>query len=181
MGSKSAQRQDAKQQKKLMKERRKGLEDYEDKMGKAGEKTRKGDKEVAKVERERTKEIEKAERKLSKKAGNPEKKAKIEEDLQHELRKLDKDMNKALREKEKEVGKKTREGNKKAREADKKENKIAQKIYWIVINKNDSPSQEDGVEDDMEVDTEDENGREVTKASWLPRAGHKSGTEYCRF
>jgi hypothetical protein len=166
MGSKQARRQDAKMQNKLMKERRKGLEDYEDEMGKAGEETRKGDKEIAKVEKERAKEIEKAERKLRKKAGDPEKKAKIEEDLQHELRKLDKDMNKALREKEKEVGKKTREGNKKAREANRKENKIAQKIYWIVITREDILAQKGEAEDDVEVDTEDDqNGRELTKAS----------------
>jgi len=132
---KQAQRQDAKQQRKLMTRRLKSFEEYEDKIENAGEETRRGKRKIEEAEREMAKEIAKAERRLSKKAGDPERRAKIEEDLRHELRKIDKD--------------------------------VIKKIYCIVINKDGRSSQE-GMEDDVEVDTEeedDENGPEPKRDS----------------
>jgi hypothetical protein len=136
MGSKEAQKKDAKMQEKLMDERQKGLEEYEKSMEDVEKEVRKYDKELAKVGRERAKEIEKAEKKLGKsKAQDPVERAKIEKELAHELKKYDKEIDKILREKDKEIGKEISEGQKKSQESDKKEQKMTQKIYWIVIDK----------------------------------------------
>ena len=130
MGSKEAQKKDAKMNEKLAKERRKGLEKYEKKMEKAQKKAVKYDREIGKVERDRMKEVAKAERELSGKKGqDPKERVKIEEDLQRELRKLDEEQNQALMDKEEKMEKKMRKGETRFEKTDEKEHKVAQKIY----------------------------------------------------
>jgi len=151
MGSKSAQKKDAKMQKKLMKGRVEGAEKFDEKTLEAEKEARKYDKELMKVERERQKEVAKAEKKLSGKKGqDPEKRAEIEYELEKETRKLDKERNKVLREKAKKVGEKSQDADKELQKSEKKEHKVAQKIYWIVIDKAELLDDEVGVEDDVE-------------------------------
>ncbi|KAN0117368.1 hypothetical protein V8E51_003345 [Hyaloscypha variabilis] len=151
MGSKSAQKKDAKMQKKLMKGRAEGAEKFDEKTSEAEKEARKYDKELMKVERERQKEVAKAEKKLSGKKGqDPEKRAEIEYELEKETRKLDKERNKVLREKAKKVGEKSQDADKELQKSEKKEHKVAQKIYWIVIDKAELLDDEVGVEDDVE-------------------------------
>ena len=151
MGSKSAQNKNAKMQKKLMKERAEGVEKFDEKTLEAEKEARKHDKELMKVERDRQKEVAKADKKLSGTKGqDPEKRAEIEYELQKETRKLDKERDKVLREKAKKVGEKTHDADKELQKSEKKENKVAQKIYWIVIDKVDIVDENIGVEDDVE-------------------------------
>lgn len=151
MGSNQAQKKDAKMNRKMAEARGKGLEKYEKNMEKAQRKAGKYDREIGKVERVRTKEVARAERALSGKKGrDPKERAKIEKDLQRELRKLDKEQSKVLTEKEEEMGKEMRKGESEIKKADGKEHKVAQKIYWIVIDKADRLEQEVGVADDVE-------------------------------
>ncbi|TVY85366.1 hypothetical protein LSUE1_G000298 [Lachnellula suecica] len=150
-GAKSALKKDAKMHKKLMKERRKGREKFAVKMEEAEDEARKCDDDIRKVERKREKEIAKYNKKMDNKASDPEKRAKIQEDFEDEMAKLEREMDEALRHKEKEVGKKTMDGRKESRKSDKKEQRIAQKIYWIVIDKDTS-----GKEASLDGDVDDE-------------------------
>lgn len=155
VGSKQAEKKDAKMQKKLMKRRKEGLEKYEDKMEKVYEVETERDKEIRKIEKERTKELRKAEKHLGKsKAKDPKERAKIEKDLQHEMRKLDKETAKTIGESERKIGKETRSGEREIQRVDEKEHKVAQKIYWIVIDKAERLEREFGVEEDVD-DVED--------------------------
>lgn len=152
MSYRQAKKADAKMHKKLMKERRKGVEKYYEKVHEAQKEGAKCDKDIEKVKREREKEIAKAEKKLSGKKGRDAKeRRKIEEDLEDELRKCDKKIEKEIREKEKKVGKEMGHGEKGLAKVDKKEQKIARKIYWIVIDKADRLDRHLAGEEDVEA------------------------------
>lgn len=158
MGSKQAQKRDEKTQGRLMKKREKAWEEMEKEGEKEYKRARKYDKEIREIEEEKAEEIGKAEKKLSERRGaDPEKRDKVEEDLQ-ELRKLDHDLEEVLRKKEKKVGHREMEqdvhisgkGQRELRKVDAKEGKVAQKIYWIVIDKAETLDKEFGVEEDVE-------------------------------
>ncbi|KAE9364295.1 hypothetical protein N431DRAFT_519634 [Stipitochalara longipes BDJ] len=150
-GSKSAHNQDAKMQKKLLKKRMKLVEEYQKKMEEVEMELRKGDHEVAKIERQRNLEVAKVDKKLEQRGSDPKKRAKIEGALSAELEKLDESMDKALWKKEERVAKKTEKSERKLEKVDKREHKIAQKIYWIVIDKTEN----------FEKDSEPEDGEEA--------------------
>jgi hypothetical protein len=151
MGSKEAQKKDTKMHKKLMKERAKGAEKFDEKRFDAEKEARKYDDELMKIEKDRKKEMAKAEKKLSGKKGqDPEKRVEIEHDLDKKTRKLDREKEKVLREREKKVGEKNKDAEEELQKSEKKEHKVAQKIYWIVIDKADILDGEVGVEDDVE-------------------------------
>ncbi|KAF4627095.1 hypothetical protein G7Y89_g11063 [Cudoniella acicularis] len=85
---------------------------------------------------QRSREMERAEKRLSGKEGNDAKnRASIEENLRKEMRRLDREVAEVVMVKEKKVAEMMRDGNRQMRRADEKEQKIAQKIYWIVIDK----------------------------------------------
>jgi hypothetical protein len=151
MGSKEAQKKDTKMNKKLMKERAKGAEKFDEKMEDAQKEARKYDDELMKIEKERKKETAKAEKKLGGKKGqDPEKRAEIEYDLEKEIRKLDREEEKVLGEKDKRVREKNKDAQQELQKSEKKEHKVAQKIYWVVIDKAETLDQEVGVNDDVE-------------------------------
>jgi hypothetical protein len=151
MGSREAQKKDSKMHKKLMKERAKGAEKFDEKKSDAEKEARKYDDELMKIEKDRRKEMAKAGKKLSGKKGqDPEKRVEIEHDLDKETRKLDREREKVLKEREKKVGEKDRDAQKELQKSEEKEHKVAQKIYWIVIDKADLLDGEVGVEDDVE-------------------------------
>lgn len=151
MGSKEAQKKDAKMHKKLMKERAKGAEKFNEKMQDAQKEARNYDDELLKFEKDRRKETTKAEKKLSGKKGkDPKKRAEIEYELEKETRKLDREEEKVLRKRDKKVGEKSQDAQQELQKSEEKEHKVAQKIYWIVIDKADALDEEVGVEDDVE-------------------------------
>ena len=150
-GSKSAQKQDAKMQKKLIKKRMKLIEEYQKKMEEVEVESRKGDQEVSKIENQKSMKITEAERKLDQKGHNSKKRAKIEATLSVELQKLDENMNKVMTKNEERVAKKTEKSERKLEKVDKREHKIAQKIYWIVIDKVERFENDAVPEDDEEA------------------------------
>ncbi|TVY26866.1 hypothetical protein LHYA1_G004450 [Lachnellula hyalina] len=157
IGSQQAQKKDAKMNRKMARERGKGFEKYEENMRKAQRKAGKYDREIENIERDKTKEVAKVERELSGKKGrDPKDRAKIEKDLQRELRKIDKEQDQVRRKKEEEMDRGMRKGESKIQKADGKEHKVAQKIYWIVIDK------ADRLEQDVEEDVEDAESQKST-------------------
>lgn len=147
MGSKEAQKRDVKSTRNLMKRREKVWEEMGKVSGKEYQKAAEYDKEIRELEEDRAEEIEKAQRKLSgRKGADPKERAKIEEDLEKEIRKIDHDLQKLMRKKERrfgdlDIGNVSVAGHRSYKvqeemdKVDRKENKVAQKIYWIVIDK----------------------------------------------
>jgi hypothetical protein len=70
------------------------------------------------------------------------------------MRKLDLVMQEVVMEKEKGVGKKTAKGQKRLSKMDEKEHKVAQKIYWIVIDKAEVLDEEVGNEDVQRLESD---------------------------
>ncbi|KZF24632.1 hypothetical protein L228DRAFT_266952 [Xylona heveae TC161] len=139
IGAAHARKLEAKQNRKLEKDRSKKSEEQAKKVAKLDEEARDGDEEIAKVERERDKEERKYQEKLAKYAGDgykaEKKRAELKEDYDKEMAKLDKDMSKALQDKESKVGKNMKDINKGMSKLEKKEHKMAQKVLWVVILK----------------------------------------------
>jgi len=154
-GSNSAQKQDAKMQKKLLKKRMKLVEDYRKKMEEVESEMRRGELEVAKIERQKEVQAAKADKKLEQKGHNEKKRAKIEGDLSEELAKLDSNLNKAVRKHEDRVAKKTEKSDRRLEKVDKREHKIAQKIYWIIIEKKERFEKDAGPVNDDDDDDEE--------------------------
>jgi hypothetical protein len=88
---------------------------------------------------------------LKQKGHNLKRRAKIEGALSEELGKLDENIQKVARKNEEKVAKKTEKSDRKLEKVDKREHKIAQKIYWIVIDKTERFEKHVGTEDDEEA------------------------------
>ncbi len=150
-GLKEAQKKDSKVQREIMRDRAEGSKRFDEKRWLADEEARKYDDELMKIEKDRRMEMAKAEKKVSGKKGqDPVERAKIEYDLEKKMRKLDREMEKTLREKALKVGEVNKDGQQELQRAEKTERKMAQKIFWIVIDRADAADQEFGVEDDVE-------------------------------
>ena len=106
---------------------------------------------LSKIENQKSMKITEAERKLDQKGHNSKKRAKIEATLSVELQKLDENMNKVMTKNEERVAKKTEKSEGKLEKVDKREHKIAQKIYWIVIDKVERFENDAVPEDDEEA------------------------------
>ena len=142
MNAAFAARQEAKQIKKLNKERSKGSKKQRSKLEQAEKERQSGQKKVDELERKLTKLGEKTADKLHRKGADSEKRAEIEKEFRKEMRKLVKEVDKESRKRDKKVSEKTKEGAGEWEKVTKKERRIAHRIRWIVISPMDEQQQQ---------------------------------------
>lgn len=153
MGAAQARRVEAKQTKKIQKDRREDAKKGAEKAKDTEKEVRECDEEIAKIERKMDKERAKAEKELAK----GKETYKVEKELAKELAKLEKDRQEEIAEKEKELRKADGRLAKKSSKGDKEQEKTM-KIYWIVIMK------EADAQATQAADLEEEDGSESDAA-----------------
>lgn len=131
LGVKEAQRKDEKMRRALMQSREKGYEGLLRKSREKEEEEMRCNRQIDNLQRERTR----METRLVQADGESLAMLDVEMDIRREMQKLDTEVNKVLQSKERKIGEMEWEQEKEMRDASKREQDIAQKIYWIVIDR----------------------------------------------
>lgn len=146
LNGKFAARQEARQMKKMGKDRHEGNKRKIKKLEEAEKEWQQEQKKVEKIEFQMSNLQVKRTKKLQKNIYDSKKSEEFEKEFKKETSKLQKDLDKAIHERDKKARDKTEEGHKEWDKVIRKERSTAQKVRWIVISCKDEQLPSDEIE-----------------------------------